>query len=132
MGFYIYVEKDIKVYVEDINTSGKETVFFVHGWPGNHNLFEYQFNYLPKMGYRCIGIDYRGFGNSDRPWTGYDYNRLADDIRCVVNAMDLHCVPLQHQALSNVHTSNMACRQPVGQLQLLRTHGFRKKNCFVI
>ncbi len=89
MGFYIYVEKDVKIYVEDINPSGQEAVFFVHGWPGNHNLFEYQFNYLPKMGYRCIGIDYRGFGNSDRPWTGYDYNRLSDDIRQVVNAMHL-------------------------------------------
>lgn len=89
MGFYIYVEKGVKVYIEDINPTGRETVFFVHGWPGNHNLFEYQFDLLPKMGYRCIGMDYRGFGQSDRPWTGYDYDRLSDDIRCVVNEMQL-------------------------------------------
>lgn len=89
MGFYIYVENNVKVYVEDINPSGKETIFFVHGWPGNHNLFEYQFNYLPTLGYRCIGLDYRGFGNSDRPWTGYNYDRLSDDIFCVVNSMKL-------------------------------------------
>jgi non-heme chloroperoxidase len=36
------------------------------------------------MGYRCIGIDERGFGMSDRPWSGYDYDRLSDDVRCVV------------------------------------------------
>jgi non-heme chloroperoxidase len=50
VGFYIRVENNIKVYVEDINSGSRKTVFFVHGWPGNHNLFEYQFNYLPKMG----------------------------------------------------------------------------------
>ena len=55
MGFYISVERDVKVYIEDINPGGKKTVFFVHGWPGSHNLFEYQFNVLPQMGIRCIG-----------------------------------------------------------------------------
>lgn len=89
MGFYVGVEPNVKIYVEDLNPSGGKTILFLHGWPGNHNLFEYQFNQLPKMGYRCIGIDWRGFGLSDRPWHGYDYNRLSDDILCVVDALKL-------------------------------------------
>ncbi len=89
MEYYITVEDNVKIFVEDINPTGKKTILFVHGWPGNHNLFEYQFNKLPKMGYRCIGIDCRGFGKSDRPFTGYDYNRLSDDIRAVVDALKL-------------------------------------------
>lgn len=89
MGYYITVESNVKVYVEDINPEGYKTIVFLHGWPGSHNLFEYQFNELPKGGYRCIGIDQRGFGKSDRPWTGYDYNRLADDVRCVVETLEL-------------------------------------------
>ena len=89
MGFYIGVEPNVKIYVEDINPAGTKTILFIHGWPGNHNLFEYQFNQLPKMGYRCIGIDIRGFGLSDRPWTGYDYNRLSDDVRSVVDVLKL-------------------------------------------
>lgn len=32
-------------------------MFFIHGWPINHKMFEYQFTQLPKEGYRCIGID---------------------------------------------------------------------------
>lgn len=90
MGYYVMVEANVKIYVEDINSEGKKTILFLHGWPGSHNLFEYQFDQLPKMGYRCIGIDTRGFGNSDKPYGGYDYDRLSDDVRCVVSALQLH------------------------------------------
>lgn len=89
MGYYICVEPNVKVFVEDLNPQGSKTILFIHGWPGNHNLFEYQFDQLPKMGYRCVGMDWRGFGLSDKPWGGYDYNRLSDDVRCVVEALQL-------------------------------------------
>ena len=89
MGYYVQVEPDVKIYVEDLNPEGEKTILFIHGWPGDHRLFEYQFDQLPKLGYRCVGVDTRGFGNSDKPWKGYDYDRLADDIRCVVEALNL-------------------------------------------
>ena len=94
MGYYIRVEPNVKIYVEDLNPEGKKTILFIHGWPGSHKLFEYQFDQLPKMGYRCIGIDTRGFGNSDKPWKGYDFNRLSDDVRCVIDTLKLHDIIL--------------------------------------
>lgn len=94
MGFYVNVEPNVGIYVEDINPEGDKTILFVHGWPGNHNLFEYQYNQLPKLGYRCIGIDIRGFGKSDRPWHGYDYDSLADDLRGVIDALQLQEITL--------------------------------------
>ena len=89
MGLYIKVEPNVKIYVENLNSEGCKTILFLHGWPASHKMFEYQFDQLPKLGYRCIGIDQRGFGNSDKPRTGYDYDTVADDIRCVVEALDL-------------------------------------------
>ncbi|WP_298836441.1 alpha/beta fold hydrolase [Clostridium sp.] len=89
MGYYIKVENNVKIYVEDLNPEGKKTILFLHGWPGSHKLFEYQFDQLPKFGYRCIGIDTRGFGESDKPLAGYDYNRLSDDVKMVVAALNL-------------------------------------------
>ncbi len=89
MGYYINVEPAVKVYVEDLNPEGNKTIVFLHGWPGSHDLFEYQFDFLPKRGFRCVGIDQRGFGKSDKPWHGYDYNRLADDVDCVVETLKL-------------------------------------------
>jgi len=98
MGIYmeswVRVESDVKVFVNDINPSGEKTMVFMHGWPANYKMFEYQYNILPQMGYRCIGIDMRGFGNSDKPWSGYDYDRLADDILCVMKAKNLKDVTL--------------------------------------
>ncbi|WP_338433166.1 alpha/beta hydrolase [Clostridium tyrobutyricum] len=87
--YYIEVEKNIKILVEDLNPNGKDTIFFIHGWPLNHNIFEYQFNVLPKYGYRCISIDLRGFGDSDKPWRGYSYDRLSDDVRIIIETLGL-------------------------------------------
>ena len=94
MGYYVRVEPDVKIYVEDLNPEGKKIILFLHGWPGSHKLFEYQFDQLPKMGYRCIGIDTRGFGDSDKPLGGYDYDRLSDDVKGVVEALKLKNITL--------------------------------------
>ena len=89
MGYYINVEPKVKVYVEDINENEDKTIVFLHGWPGSHELFEYQYNYLIEKGIRCIGIDQRGFGKSDRPTWGYDYDTLSDDVKSVVDQLCL-------------------------------------------
>lgn len=89
MGYYVSVEPNVNVFVEDLNPSGGKTILFLHGWPGSHKLFEYQFNQLPKLGFRCVGMDERGFGQSDKPWEGYNYDRMSDDIRTVVETLGL-------------------------------------------
>ena len=94
MGYYIKVEPNVKIYVEDLNEECEKTILFLHGWPGSHKLFEYQFDQIPKMGYRCIGIDTRGFGESDKPYSGYDYNRLSDDVRYIIDTLKLSNITL--------------------------------------
>ncbi len=92
--YYITVERGVKIAVYDLNPKGKKTIFFIHGWPVNHNMFEYQFDVLPKLGFRCISIDLRGFGNSDAPWDGYSYDRLADDIYEVIRTLNVNDMAL--------------------------------------
>lgn len=89
MGYYVKVAPDVRLYVEDVNPRGDKTILWIHGWPLSHKAFEYQFNVLPGKGYRCIGIDARGFGKSDKPWDGYCLDRMADDVRGVVDALGL-------------------------------------------
>ncbi|MCJ7987951.1 alpha/beta hydrolase [Priestia sp. OVL9] len=89
MGYFVTVEAGVNLYIEDINPGGNKTIVFIHGWPLSHEQFEYQFDVLPALGYRCIGIDWRGFGKSDKPFSGYTLDRLADDIRTVVGTLQL-------------------------------------------
>lgn len=89
MGYVVGVEPGVHLYVEDVNPRGSRTIVFLHGWPLSHKQFEYQFAALPALGFRCIGIDWRGFGQSDKPFDGYRYDRLADDLRIVVGTLGL-------------------------------------------
>lgn len=69
-------------------------VIFIHGWPLNHEMWEYQLNELPKHNLRCIAYDRRGFGKSDRPWEGYDYDTLASDLNDLICQLNLSTVTL--------------------------------------
>ena len=40
---------------------------------------------LANAGYRAIAYDRRGFGRSSQPWSGYDYDTLADDLAAVID-----------------------------------------------
>jgi non-heme chloroperoxidase len=82
----------VKLFYEDLGM-GKPVVF-IHGWPLNHEMWEYQLAELPKHGLRCIAYDRRGFGKSDRPWANYDYDTLADDLKAVLEQLDLSNVTL--------------------------------------
>ncbi len=94
MKYYVEVEPNVKLFVRDINTMGDKTIVFVHGWPVNNDMYEYQYNVLPNYGWRCVGIDLRGYGKSDKPWFGYNYERLADDIRKVIEQLNLNKIVL--------------------------------------
>lgn len=89
----ITTSSGIKINVEDLGGKGKPVVF-IHGWPVNHEMFEYQFTELPKHDCRCIGIDLRGFGDSDKPWDGYNYDTMSDDVKSVLDSLDLKAVTL--------------------------------------
>lgn len=84
MEYMVETEPGVRIYLNDINPSGKNPILMLHGWPANHRMFEYQYNALLERDCRCIGMDMRGFGKSDKPVHGYDYDRLADDVRCAV------------------------------------------------
>lgn len=116
---FVEVEPGVRVWVKDVG-EGRPMVF-LHGWPASHRMFEYQFNELPKHGVRCLGIDTRGFGESDHPWGGYDYDRLADDVHAVLEAYSLRDVTLVGFSMGAATALRTASRFPnvVERLALL-------------
>jgi non-heme chloroperoxidase len=82
----------VKLAYFDYGT-GKPVVL-IHGWPLSKEMWEYQVDDLINGGFRVIGYDRRGFGMSDRPWHGYDYDSLTDDLRAVIEQLDLNDITL--------------------------------------
>lgn len=80
------------LFYEDTGT-GKPLVL-IHGWPLSSAMWEYQLNELPERGIRCIAYDRRGFGRSDHPATGFDYDTLASDLNDLLEHLDLRDVTL--------------------------------------
>ncbi|HYG37262.1 MAG TPA: alpha/beta hydrolase [Cytophagales bacterium] len=82
----------IRLYYEEWGNG--RPVVFIHGWPLSHEMWEYQLTELPNHGLRCIAYDRRGFGKSDKPWQSYDYDTLADDLKSVLEELNLRNVTL--------------------------------------
>ena len=56
----------------------------LHGWPLSGDTFDDAAVALAENGFRCIIPDRRGFGRSDQPWDGHDYDTYADDVAAVL------------------------------------------------
>ena len=78
---------DIQLYYED-HGSGRPVVL-IHGWPLSGRSWEKQVPALLEAGYRVVTYDRRGFGESSRPTTGYDYDTLAADLHALLTQLDL-------------------------------------------
>jgi non-heme chloroperoxidase len=89
---FIEVEKNVRLHVSDLGEGSP--VVLIHGWPLSDAMFEYQYAALIENGYRSIGITLRGFGQSDKPYGTYDYNVFAQDIKIVLEELQLDKVVL--------------------------------------
>ena len=78
---------DIELYYED-HGSGQPVVL-VHGYPLDGSSWEKQTAVLLDAGKRVITYDRRGFGKSDKPTTGHDYDNYAADLSALVSTLDL-------------------------------------------
>lgn len=105
MRYFIKVEKNVRMFVEDINPESENIILFVHGWPLNHDMYEYIIENFASKWYRCISMDLRGYGKSDKPSSGYDYDRMSKDIRHVIEALKLENITLMGHSMGGAISS---------------------------
>lgn len=95
MGFITVGEENstpIDIYYED-HGSGQPVVL-IHGYPLNGHSWERQTSDLLAAGHRVITYDRRGFGQSSKVGTGYDYDTFAADLNTLLETLDLRDVVL--------------------------------------
>jgi len=71
-----------KLYFKDWGQG--RPVILLHGWPLSSDSWDDQAMAIADAGFRAIAYDRRGFGRSSQPWSGYDYDTLADDLAAVI------------------------------------------------
>ncbi len=79
----------VTLHLEDTGGSGRPLVL-VHGWPLSGEAFAANVPRFIAAGLRVITYDRRGFGRSDKPHDGYDYDTLSSDLHDVLTELDLH------------------------------------------
>lgn len=78
----------VELHYTDTGGSGRPIVM-VHGWPLSGESFKANEEALTGAGLRVVTYDRRGFGRSDKPATGYHYDRLASDLHDLVTHLGL-------------------------------------------
>jgi non-heme chloroperoxidase len=81
-----------RLFYEDYGTGAP--IVFVAGWSLAADMWEYQVPFFAEEGFRCVLLDRRGHGRSDRPSRGYDLDSLADDLAGLIAHLDLREVTL--------------------------------------
>ncbi|MEO5977518.1 MAG: alpha/beta hydrolase [Chryseolinea sp.] len=82
----------VQIYYEDLGKG--RPIVLIHGWPLSGSMWEYQVPPLLSRGFRCITYDRRGFGKSEFPADGYDYNTMAGDLNALLDHLNLKDVTL--------------------------------------
>jgi len=83
----------VNLHIEDSGGNGRPIVL-IHGWPLSAEAWAPQLTALQQAGYRTIAYDRRGFGRSDKPASGYDYDTLAADLAGILDELDLEAATL--------------------------------------
>ena len=81
---YIKTRDGVQLYTKQWGEG--RPVILLHGWPLSSDSWDDGAMAIAEAGMKAIAYDRRGFGRSDQPWSGYDYDTLADDLADVIAA----------------------------------------------
>jgi non-heme chloroperoxidase len=116
-GTFIETGDRVRLFYQDWG-AGKPIVF-VHAAGMTSDQWQYNVADFSASGYRCVSFDRRGHGRSDRPRHGYVFERLADDVADVIEALDLREVTLVGYSLGAIEAVGYLARHGTGRVARL-------------
>jgi pimeloyl-ACP methyl ester carboxylesterase len=105
-----------------------QPVVFLHGWPDSWFSFSRVLPLLPDS-IRAVAVDQRGFGDSDRPESGYAIPEMGSDVIASLDALGIERATLVGHSFGSVVARQAAIAHPerVAGLVLIGT-GFPASN----
>jgi pimeloyl-ACP methyl ester carboxylesterase len=88
------------------------TILFSHGVTLSTRVWVKEFELLPAQGFRCVAFDHRGHGESKAGSSGHSILNLAEDMRTLLERMDLRNVVLVGHSMGGIAVQAFAARYP--------------------
>ncbi|WP_214409499.1 alpha/beta fold hydrolase [Sphaerisporangium fuscum] len=85
-------------------------IVFVSSCMLSTDMWEYQIPFFVERGYRCIALDRRGHGRSDRPSGGYDMDTTTDDLAALIEHLDLRDAILVGHSMGGAEVARYLAR----------------------
>ena len=115
---HITTDDGVRLYVEQ---SGEGTpIIFVHEFAGDHRSWEPQVRYFSRR-YLCVTYSARGYDPSDVPRDveAYSQDRARDDIRAVMDALDIETAHVVGLSMGGFATLHFGLQYPERALSLV-------------
>jgi non-heme chloroperoxidase len=77
----------VEIFYKDWGSG--QPIVFSHGWPLSADDWDTQLLFFLSQGYRVVAHDRRGHGRSTQVADGHDMDHYADDLKAVVDHLDL-------------------------------------------
>ena len=81
---------EVRLHLAEIGPEAGPPVLLVHGWP--QHWWEWRKVVAKLPSHRCLMPDLRGFGWSEAPADGYEKSQLAEDMLCLLDALEIERV----------------------------------------
>ena len=88
---FVELDTGIRMHYRDGGTG--RPILFVPGFSATLDTWNYQVLDLHQR-FRCVCVDLRGHGASDKPYSEYSYDEMCGDLRALLAALDLRDVTL--------------------------------------
>lgn len=112
-----YQVNNVSLFVKD-EGAGKPVLIFLHFWGGSSATWN-GVTAILKSKYRCISYDHRGWGQSEKPSSGYNIKSLADDCLALLTKMELDDYILVGHSMGGKVAQYIAAQQPQGLRKLI-------------
>lgn len=89
---YIEVTDGVPLYYEEAGEG--ETILLVHGWTMNSQYWWQKTMPVLADSYHVVAVDLRGHGQSGKTEAGHTFEQYAQDVRRVIDTLDLSDVTL--------------------------------------
>ena len=106
----VAVDREVTLEVLDWGGAGRPLVLLA-GQGNTAHVFDEFAPRLTSLGH-VYGITRRGYGRSSVPPSGYDADRLADDVLAVLDALKLEQPVLIGHSIAGEELSSLAARYP--------------------